>query len=409
MAVRLLLCALLLLGAAAPARAQFRGDERFPRAFAYNSEYFFQSESFEYPTWWDEAWAWGDTGYRMTLGSVKTDEFYLRQEGKLSYPLLSWLRAGYRYVEDEDYDGRYRRHLVRMDAAPFPWARAAAFAELSSFKEWIDLGLELRALAPGRASARLALTFVDATFNRKAGELGNYERKPYSLLAEVRVIEGAGFHALVRLEADLPLRLNDREEGFVFGFERYRAALETRAVLLPRLTLRFLFEGETCRKRWEYASYTDPGDPPDPREERFGREAFEARCDLVWRLGVTTDHLVSAGLWIRQLREAHRHPHDAVEDVRLTKRDAAFYLRVRWDAGLGFFFLPALYVGPVWHRRHYTHDPGRDDERSVPLNSKINLAAGFRFSEHAVLLGSLSFALDRAEFDGGQASFVLSF
>jgi hypothetical protein len=399
---------LIVLLASLPVRAEFRGDERFERNFTYNSEYFFQVESFSLPSWWDRVWMWGDTGYRMTLGSVKTDEFFLYQEGRLAYPLLPWLEVGYTYLDTEDFDGRFQRHRTRLKAQTDSWA-VGGFVELCAFKEWIDMGVSAEARVPGLCETKLAFTFVDSSFNRKAGRAGTYPRKPYSLAWEGRIVLRPGFRAEIFLEADFPLRLEDRINEFVFGFHRYRLRALAVWDFAPYWTARASVAGEICGKRWEYTLFTPVGDPPDPLEERFTRKAFEARVEVTRRLGVTTGHLINAGgKWI-QLREQSLFPNDPLADVRLTKRDFIFWLRARIDLGEGFFAMPALYVGPVWHRKHYVNTPELDNERQVPLNSKINLSLGFRFSDNAVLLGSISFALDRTEFDGGQASFVLSF
>jgi hypothetical protein len=399
----------LLLPGLPQAHAAFRGEERFPRDFEYNSEYFWQAESFALPFWWEDAWLGGESGYRMSLGSVKTDEFILFQEAKVSYPVLDWLRAGYHYLGGEDFDSRFHIHRISMTGRSCPYFAGGLHTELDADKEWIDLGGHACFSLPGTWDSRIEFTLVDAVFNQKGSAVGTYERAPYALVFDNVLRVHRGLRARARVSADLPLRLADDTSGFVFGFHRSRWRLEATWEPAAYWTVRVETAGEIAGKRWEYGPYTAPMDPPDPREERMQREALSAKVEVLLRLRLSAGHMVNAGLGWFQLREFRRFPNNPAGDYSLKKRDFVLWLRVRVDLGAGFFLLPAVYVGPVWHRHHFFHNPSGDRERFVPLNSKLNVSAGYRFSERSSIVGIASFALDRAEFDGGGACFVLSF
>ncbi len=403
------IAALLLLAQGAAALAAFRGEERSHRSFTYNSEYFFQSKSFSIPPWWEAEWRGGDTGYRMALGSIKTDEFYLFQEGKIGRRLADAIDVAYRFLNEEDYDSRHWRHNVSLAARISRNLSLKAFTELSAEKEWIDLGAEAKLLAPGVGEARVSLNLVDMTYNLKSGGAGKYLRQPYGIEAGAAAIPARGVEVSLFLDLDLPLRLDDRVSGFEFAFYRYRAGVRAKWEPDPYWEVQFEASGEICGKRWEFEPYTSPADPPNPGEEAMSREAMKAGVDVLRRLALDGEDSVSAGLWWIQLRETSVFPNNHVSDNRLKKRDFIAYLKACVDLGGGFFLSPAVYAGPVMHVEHYVNDPSRCSVRRVPLNSKLTIALGVRFSKSAILLGGASFALDRFEFDGGQAAFVVAF
>ncbi len=405
-AARAVICVLLIHSGA---DAAFRGDERFARDFAYNSEYFFQSESFSLPSWWEDEWIRGDTGYRMALGSVKTDEFYLFQEGKIGYRLCEALGMGYRFLNQEDFDSRHFRHIASLSAHMFDFFRVKAFTELSAEKEWIDLGAEALFRVPGLCEGGISLNLVDMTYNLKSGGDGKYLRKPYALGFSAAALPARGVSVSASADLDLPLSLSDHRNGFVFAFFRYRLGFKASCEVAPYWSVFFDASGELCGKRWEYEPYAGPSDPPNPAEQALAREAMQARIEVVRKFGSASGDAAAAGFkWI-QLRETTVFPNDRAADMRLKKRDFIFWVRACVGIGGGFFLMPEFYFGPVWHLVHYTNDPAKDCERLVPLNSKFNACLGIRFSENAVILAGASFATDRFEFDGGQASFVLSF
>jgi len=115
----IVVCLFILHGLASPQswnRAVFRGDETEPRDFTFNDEYFLNLLSYrEWPDWQDR-WSGSEIGYRLTVGSVRSDKFYLHQEAKLHLGVTEHFWFHYNFLEHEDFDTRYLRQRPALRA-----------------------------------------------------------------------------------------------------------------------------------------------------------------------------------------------------------------------------------------------------------------------------------------------------
>ena len=73
-------------------RAVFRGDEIEPRDFEFNKEYFLNILSYKPGPDWEILWQGTERGYLVTAGSLRSDEFYIRQEVKLHMDVAQGVR-----------------------------------------------------------------------------------------------------------------------------------------------------------------------------------------------------------------------------------------------------------------------------------------------------------------------------
>lgn len=118
-AARAALTILALLAAfPAGAGAQFRGDEAEDRNWDYSPRYFFEVLSFRMPWRWERTWESRDDGYRIELGSVDTDEFWVRQEARLRRPLAEGIAIRFSFLGGLPLRPRPARREPRVPVPP---------------------------------------------------------------------------------------------------------------------------------------------------------------------------------------------------------------------------------------------------------------------------------------------------
>jgi hypothetical protein len=400
------------------ARAEFRGDEIEDRTWNYSSRYFFKVLVFEMPWRWEGVWRGEENGYRIELGSVMTDEFYIYQEAKLAQVPANWLRLGFRYYQEEDFDARFQRHRIEAEFFPHGQVRPGVYAEVDPFKEWLDVGAKVHGLLPNLWEGWLALTLVDAVYNRKGAE-GTYEKVPITLAHASRVFLIPG-HLSVDLACtlDLPLTLDLPDDGFVFRFQRSRWSAGVAAEWKPGWELRFRIGAEWAYKKRNYEAYT----PPDPKTNRFDRDAGFARVEAVrfWKRPEGFEEGFTAGFRWFQLFERWRYPHMAVNDRRLWKRDFVGYGTARLIVSSPLYMEGKIFVGRLEHLDHYTHQPDLGRERYYPCAVRIGYFLGFWFA-HGVEIVPFLYVEGRfertdagifvfaTEFGGGGVNAIITF
>ncbi|MHC4597807.1 MAG: hypothetical protein ACYS47_02265 [Planctomycetota bacterium] len=407
------LLSLLLLAAALAwagrARAEFRGDEIHDRRWNYSSRYFFKVLSFRMPWRWDEAWRAAGSGYRIELGSVMTDAFYIAQEAKLSHQSADWLRFGFLYSQAEDFDTRFKRHRIDIEFPAWPRLTPSIFTEVDPFKEWIDLGLGVTGTVPGIYRGTAAFTLVDAVFNRKA-KAGRYEKPPFTVAHEShfvvipeRVV--VGWSATV----DLPLVLDLLPtEEMVVRFRRTRLALFAKAQWDPGWEFRFETGAEWMRRKRNFDLLLSA---PDARTQRFRRDAGHARMEVtkLWTHPGGFEETITLGFQWIQMQEIWRYPHDPIEDRRLWKRDFCFYGSWRHRLSGPLYGRVHLLFGTLEHDDKYTNQPLSRHEKYHPFASRVGYSVGFWFPPGMDIAAFVYFVPDLAMFGGGGVNAILVF
>lgn len=259
----------LLLLLAAPATAQFRGDEIEPRKYKMNDDHFISI--FSYRSRLTYRWQWGDAGlahrrwwwsspavgYDITAGSLTNDDLYVSQQAIVRLPFSDHLTGEYRFVEEEDLDQRYERsevevlvRLLRPDLrlpltdtigrTPDDGLFFGGLGVLDGFKENVDIGLVL-GWRGERLAVRVDAIRPDFFYNGKAELQSEYTSDPLTLRTRLGALLLDGdLELLAWLADDLPFRLtfpipddvSFRRHRLHGGFgARWRAAPGVRADL----------------------------------------------------------------------------------------------------------------------------------------------------------------------------------
>lgn len=278
----------LLLAAARPAAAEFRGDEIEPRRFKYSDDYFINVFSYRQRLthrWrWAEAdrvprrWFWSDTavGYDITAGSLTNDNLFVDQGAIVRLPVTDFATGEYRFVEGEDYDARYRRNEVELLFRVLRPAGSTPLLEtlgrtpvedglffggsgvLDAYKEHADIGLILgwRGEALG---ARLDVVRPDFFYNGKAEFDSEYSQEPLTLRGKLGGrLAGADLEWLGWVGYDLPLRLEvPVPDALTFRYRKLVGGVAARWTIAEGLRVDLDASGELSRKSRRATSVDD--------------------------------------------------------------------------------------------------------------------------------------------------------
>jgi hypothetical protein len=212
----------------------FRQDEIEARDFDYSDEHMGQVLAFRHTL--DATMDWKQWradvrrapyggAYRITVGSLTNEDFYLEQEAFGSLATLEGrLRLRYRLVVDEDFDSRYVRNLVEADVRIYEGLFAGVSAELHADKEFIDFGLAL-GYEHERFLLRLDAVFAELTFNDKSAEDARFRRYPRTFIARAEARPTDELSLGMFAEVSTPLELESFERRFRFGMVKDRVGL----------------------------------------------------------------------------------------------------------------------------------------------------------------------------------------
>ncbi|MBX3472598.1 MAG: hypothetical protein KF878_37580 [Planctomycetes bacterium] len=438
-----------LLFAAPAARGEFRGDEVRPRSFDYNDEYFLNVFSYRQRlthrwAWGNAAsprwrWFWGDTalGYDVTAGSLRSDELYLRQQAIVRLPWSNHVTGEYRFVEDEDYDSRYRRNEVEVLVRLFRPAYALPLLDtlgrtplpdglffggqglLDAEKEHADIGWVLGWRGEW-LGLRLDLVQVDYWYNQKNKVGGEYEREPLTFRAKAGALLLEGdLELLAWFQDDLPTTLRLPQDSLTFRYRKQEAGVAARWQVSPGVRADVQAAVERTRKRRR---------SPDPlANDDLDREALQvfaaAEVDVAPLLGERSSRpndVVLFGLHGHVLDEetaglAVGLPGGSTGAPDVTHRRGEVYAEVGYVLGLPTFNddyqlgLRAQTQNGFLSLRDVRPDEGKHTV-SQRFLSKIGLGLELLFRDG---LGSaffqFTFRVDRATFGGGNAQVMMRF
>jgi hypothetical protein len=350
-----------------------------------------------------------DTGYRIELGSVLTDEFFINHEAKLGHRAADWLRFRFQYTEGEDFDTRFKRHRIDIEFPAWPRLVPGVYSEIDPFKEWIDVGLAVTGSLPGLYHGTARFTLVDAVYNRK-GKGGRYEKLPFTFAHEshLEVVPGKAVVGL-RATVDFPLVFDlVPTEEMVVRFRRTRLTVFAKVQWDRGWEFRFETGAEWMRRKRNFDLLL-PG--PDARTQRFRRDAGSARVEVVkvWTHPGAFEETITVGFQWIQIQEIQRYPHDPIEDRTLWKRDFAFYGSWRHRLYGPLYGKVHLLFGTLHHDDHYTNQPLVYHEKTHLFAAKVGWSLGFWFPPGVDIAIFAFFEPDVAEFGGGGVNAMLVF
>ncbi len=403
------------------AGATFRGDEVEDPDFDLPDDFFLAVFSYRHPVEWERAWRDAATGYRITIGSTRTDEFYLEQEARLEARPFDWLALRYRFVHDQDNDSRYFRNLVEGDFHLYRGLFVGLSGELSPRKEEIDVGIGagLRDEATG-FHVRADVILVDFVAGDK-GTRRRYERDARTYIVRAETPIGgrvrAGLYAEIAPPFEVALGDDEDETDVRFLMEKYRYGGFVHA--FPgrpgeEAEVSVLFQGEHTRKVRRQGP--DGLDDPDLRDEDVDRDFFDAEVGAALPVVARrpSDRLLLGAnvVYLREDRDYIR-PEDDPDDRQIDRLEVygklGWRLRLPWrPLARDLFLEPALFSG-------YAHDadrrpglPGRTD-RDCGLRAKGNLALWLQLAAGSAAYFNLTYRFDEPEFGGGNVQVILTF
>jgi len=366
----------------------YRGDETELRNFEYNGEYFLNLLAFSFDREWVERWHESKRGYRTTVGSVRSTEFYFFQELKVEFEPVKNTFFNIHYLQSEDFDSRYEktrlefRHLIKKK-----WVIGVQ-TELSPFKENDDLGFSIGY----KNKLRLSYNMPDFQFDRKSDEGETFIRSPKTLRLQLMLNPFERVNLYLDVGRNMPMEQESLKDQFRFSYEKtfYRGMVTYQ--LRENTWLQFLFNGEETDKNRTMLG-VDPHGSYD-----LQRESDYVRVELTRHL--LNQRQFSAGLTWFQMNEETVFPNleTGLEIQDFDEETLYFSFQHRFKTKMGMRY--SLYYAKVDDIKDIIHtqaDSTRDN------STQIKLGTLFFYSprKHFDIIFNPTFDLDTPEFDGG--------
>lgn len=372
------------------------------RDFEYNEISFLHR--FTYRPRTDLQWAWirDPSGFRVTAGSVRSDELYLDLLLRKRWALDERFFFEFRQEVAEDFDGNFARTIAGAGLnLGLGWS-AAVLAELDGTKENIDTHLELTWNGGTGRRLRIAAVAPDTSFNEKTKANEEYSRNPYTIFLEGLWTTEAGVSGQGWVNWNTTTRLDRPGEGYDFT---YRALQGGVRALVPWRQWKFTAEGRFERGRNERIPI-DFANATDVQQRQISRRHAEARLELNREISEHWDGWV--GYRYFHWLERERRPQDLTNDRRITRRESMLYAGVTWRIRDHIVFWPGLYLDFVDNRETYDFNPARNDPEDG-LVAKLALPIEILFKKGARLTINPTIRLDEFKFGGGNLQLQVPF
>jgi hypothetical protein len=380
-------------------RESFRGDEVDDRNFEYDAEYFLNVLSFRHLTSADEVWTAHRQGYRLALGSVTNDEFFLDQEVKADAQLGTPLTLHYRFVQAEDYGSRYVRNLVGLSVRVSNVLSVYGFTQLNGFKEDIDVGGGLL-VTTKPVQINLGVVFPQAFLNTKSQDDASFEEQAVGLGAVVRVALQPRWSLAVRIFQQLPLELRQPQEELTFEFRRLVFGARLTYRINPTSMLSWRLDGEDTEKQRRFSERM--------RQDDAQLTRFALRSTLVYTRTWQHGHVLDVGVFVHRLDEPTRFANTPFRSVDRERTEVLFFGQFAWRVWDDLFVVPAFFGGVV---NAVDHRPTSvlPDRGGDSVQAKLNLGVAYHLSDRAQLRLQATFDLDQQRFGGAGAVLVATF
>jgi hypothetical protein len=408
----LITCVLLAAKAAAgprgltfEAETPFRTDEVDDREGVFDEDFFLNVFSYR-PTYrWEEAWRQGQTRYRGIAGSVKKDEFWTDNRIHFLYNLTDWLHFNAYAKEVEDFDSRYRRFNVGVDADPLPFLRLGVFGEVLPEKGEEDFGMRVSLRRLLGHYITFGLDLPDIQRNVKGKDLmKRYSRQPRSFTVDVRGRLAPWLTWDWGIRENFPLTLEDRSvptaEKLEFSYEQFSSYGRINVEATRRLNVLLYWGLEATDK--EYRAL----DGSLVERHDTDRRVYQGRAEVRYRW---YEYLVPYG-GFRYFR--YDNERDFLD--RPTPSGRQLLREYLVYAGVEYYLTPYFLIRPELLAAH-TDDVSRDAEPPFRTNTthgfqgKFSLPVEIIFSRKAQVTALVSYDLDESRFGGGSMGLQMVF
>lgn len=379
----------------------FRTETVADRPFTFSRTYFLDILTFQHPEEWQAEWDATRNGFRMTVGSVRTNEFYIDQEARYGLDFGKWFHGRLQIFQREDFDSRYLRILSGGDVDLTDRVTLGAFTTLLPNKEQIDVGFSTAYLVDRTNYLSLSFLMVDTLFNKKSEGNERLAGDPSTLKLQGSLRPVDDWTLTFRLGRDFPLRFEFRDDGFDFLHRKVFYSTRLSGSLFDRWSVILRLQGENGERERDY-------DAPDPDGMEQVRDHFRFRLEVIRRL--LGRFKVRGGFDFFYLFEATRFPDAPAESERILLREATLYGGVSLPVPFTerFSFRPALYLSRFDDENLFPGDPGRTREVRG-LRSKLGTAIEYEAPGSTRLFLNATFRLEKFAFGGGNVQIQFSF
>lgn len=369
------------------------------RDFEYNEESFLHRFSYRFRPARAQDWLQTREGFRGVAGSVRSDEFYVFEELRKTFPLSERQYFLFRHKRDEDFDDRYDRTQVGLGTRLGSHWYANLLAEVVGEKEEVDPQLELVYSDSRGSGFRLAFLPVDFTANSKSDE-DRYATKPYTYFIEGLWRDGDGFELGAWANLNPHLRLDRQTREFDFTYDQYAGEVHARLGLGDTWDLRLTIGGEAGERD---RRQQNPGAPDERRLTRFnGYGTVEAERTL------QDDIDVWFGARYFYLDERDRRPREPLLDREITRREAMIFGGVSWQLSERLLMWPGLYIDFINNNDRFPFDPA-ESENDDGFVGKLNFPFEVRLWNNATITGGVGLLVHRLKFGGASMQLQVPF
>ena len=380
-------------------KAVFRNDEIEPRDFDFNEEYFLNILSYRITPSWKSLWNEYDKGFLSTIGSLRSDEFYMQQEVKLHFEGTERLWFHYDLLQDEDYDTRYLRHRAAIAYHAGEKWTVYGIGEGTPTKEDNDIGAGAIFRPMPGDEWEVQITAVDFAED-KGKNNRHYGVDAYGLLFknETALSDDVFIGGAVQLQ--LPMTMNDPGDSLEFHFRKKLYDAHLTWFLSDEQNLTFYTGAEETKKDAIYFPAVDP-------DQRLGRNSWQAGVEYLgpWDL-FHADGM--AGVKYFHFRERSLFPEFVGPDEKHQRDEVTIYGGLAWTVSERVVFRPAVYLAYVSQNELFPEDPRRS-ERFNGFAGKASGTLEIKIKETIRLAINPNFDLDDLDWGGGNVQFIAVF
>ena len=369
------------------------------RDFEYNEESFLHRFSYRFRPSRVRNWFRTREGFRGTVGSVRSDEFYVFEELRKTITLSEQHHFLFRHKRDEDFDGRYDRTQIGLGTRFGSNWYANVLGEIVGEKEEIDPQFELVFAGARGSGVRFAFLPVDFTLNSKS-DSDRYATKPYTYFFEGLWRGENDVELGVWVNANPHLRLDRELEGFDFTYDQYAGEVHVELPVGSEWSLRALIGAEAGER--DRRQHT----PGAPDERRLTRMHWQSTVEA--ERSVREDVDVWFGVRYFHLDERDRRPREPLLDREIIRREGMIYGGVSWRLSERVLFWPGLYVNVIDNSEDFPFDPAQNDDDDGYVG-KLSFPVEILFGENATITAGLGLLVHRLKFGGANVQVQIPF
>ena len=362
----------------------FRREEQDDRSFDYDKQSFIDRFSYRFDLNSYREWEKYREGFRISAGSISSDEMYVASQFQKKWFLDDWLFTTLRYRRDEDFDSRFDRVLLGVGLQGFAHWSFTTLADVVQEKEDIDLHFELgwqeQPRKPGQqydetqgigSRVRLALVLADRFFNGKNDE-GFYSTKPVTVFAEG--VHAFGLSSFVHFWANYnsKLSLTLHEDDSEFRYEQISGGARVDLALSEQLRLHL-------RLREEQGEQNRNGNPELTSVQDFDRESMIAEVQLDFQISEQISTWLGARYFF--LDEDDQRINRLPKEREITRYESMGHTGVKWRISERLKFSPGVYLNYVDVTDEFPLNP-QNSREDKELTGKFTFPVEIAFPYH---------------------------